>query len=143
MQLMRPDLSIDKRAVAPVVHPGEEAVFTLDVRNDGLYPAAPTIVDTLPEKLEVSGASATVPATISVTNKIVTATLDSPLLWGASARVTVTATVQTALERDYFKNEAVVGGSGLEAIPHNNQSSAGVFFNVTHGVFLPAVQKIQ
>ncbi|MCI0395408.1 MAG: C25 family cysteine peptidase, partial [Chloroflexi bacterium] len=132
MQLMRPDLELQKSALQTQAEPGDQVDFVLEVTNNGLYPGRTVITDTLPAGLSFVSATASVTTTINnVGNDVMVELLfgDDPvnqgMPWGGSATITITAGVGT-VGAGLITNEALAGSPGLEIVPGDESDTASI-----------------
>ena len=143
MQIMRPDLALQKTAAQTLVAPGDPIDYTITVTNDGLYPTAPTVQDTLPAGLSYVNATTSLPANINVNGQSITVTFLDPLESGATATIQLTTNLSSGYSGNSITNVASVSGAGgLDSNPNNNQDGATVFTSTgsLNHVLLPFVK---
>ncbi len=137
--LMRPDMEIEKTALGGSAEPGEQIDFTLQVTNNGLYPATPTVVDQLPAGLSYVAHTADVPVTVNISGNTITFSFNQPLAYGAAGTITLTTLLDAAYLGEMITNSATVTeNTGYDALPGNNTDAAMVFVN-TNDLFLPVI----
>ncbi|MCA9875340.1 MAG: DUF11 domain-containing protein [Anaerolineales bacterium] len=140
MQLYRPEVSLNKTAQQSSVELGSTAVFNLHIHNNGIYPAKPTITDTLPSGLAYVSATASVPYAVTTNGNNVFFSLETGLAQGESAMITVTTTAVAV--QSPATNVAVVQTPGNDLNPANQTSSAAVsIFQDLFEVYLPNIIK--
>jgi uncharacterized repeat protein (TIGR01451 family) len=133
MQLMRPELSLNKTSLQATAEPGDTVEFVLAVANDGLYPSQVTITDTLPTALNYVSVESTVTTTVSTAGDNVIINLvygsgptDQGMAWGESAVITLTTQVDPAAGDGMVTNLALLGMHGLDISPGDESDTAQV-----------------
>ena len=94
------------------VYAGDEAVFNLVIRNDGLsVNNGITLTDSLPQELQYQAYTATVPVTLTVSGQPLQFALADPLASGENAAITITTTIAADVV-GLLTNTAIVQGEG-------------------------------
>jgi uncharacterized repeat protein (TIGR01451 family) len=131
MELMRPDLTIDKSALDTSGSPGDTAEFTLEIANLGLYPSHVVVTDTLPGDLNYVSFQSTLATTATIIGNDVVFNLqfgndllNAGLPRNESAIITITTVVDNSATNGPVTNSAVVGGFVLDINPSNNSDTA-------------------
>ncbi len=131
MQLMRPDLTIDKTSIDTIGSPGETAEFTLDIANLGIYPSHVTVTDTLPAGLDYVSFQSSLSTTATLIGNDVVFNLqfgNDILNAGLTRNETAVITLTTVVANDAISgtvtNSAAIGGFGLDTVPANNDDSS-------------------
>ncbi len=142
MQLFRPDLSLDASAAPGSVTRGETVTFTLEIQNQALYPAHPTLTSTLPDGLEFGGvfATASISETVNPETGLIVVDVVSSVPENGSVTVTITATVSGDAEAGPVLFDAVVDSPSLDLnlADNSDQVSVNIFVEIME-VYLPAI----
>lgn len=103
--------------------PGQYVTYNFTVANAGpnIEPGAVSIIDTLPAGLTYQGTSAG--WACSATGQVVTCTRAGSLGVGASAALTLTASVDSTIQSGTITNTATVGGQSIDSNLLNNSAS--------------------
>lgn len=131
MDMMRPNLTLNKTALDSSGEPGDTAEFVLDISNLGLYPSQVVVTDTLPADLNYNSFQSNISVTDTIIgNDIVfklqfgTDILNAGLPRNESAVITITTQVDGSAQSGTVFNGAVAGGSGLDTMPSDNSDTA-------------------
>ncbi|MEH3052403.1 MAG: isopeptide-forming domain-containing fimbrial protein [Patulibacter minatonensis] len=140
------DLSITKTVDRTAAQVGDVLTYTLVARNDG--PSAQTgvaVSDTLPTTLQLAGAPTTTAGTCAVVGQNVTCTVGG-LASGATATVTIRATVRASASATTVGNTAQISGTRFDPTPANDTTAAATTtvgpaadLAVTHTVDRPSL----
>jgi uncharacterized repeat protein (TIGR01451 family) len=122
------DLQISKTSDVTRVSPGDRVVFTITVRNNGPSTAERLVVtDTLPPGLGLTASSASGEGFVCTVTGAVARCSRSTLANGASAVVTVTATVGTNVTGGQeLTNRAAVSTATLDPTSANDSATRAV-----------------
>jgi uncharacterized repeat protein (TIGR01451 family) len=140
------DLRLSKSVDRASANVGDTLTYTLTARNLG--PSAQTgvaITDTLPTSLQLSGTPTSSQGSCSIVGQTVTCALGG-LANGATATVTIQATVRASASNTTVQNSATVSGGRFDPDPANDVSpvvsttiAPAADLAVTHTVDLPAL----
>jgi hypothetical protein len=130
MQLMRPDPHLTQQLLtAGSIDPGDEVQFRLQISNEGLYPALPTVVSALPPSLTYISAESNRPLTVITDTATVSMALtygdafpDKGLPYGETAVITLTLQVAPTFSGPTVLS-SVVETPGLPITPGANQAT--------------------
>ena len=126
MQLFRPDLSLNMSVSPGTAEPGDTIIFTLDVSNEGLYPAYPTINLDLTQDLDYINATSAAPINSIISGTHVIIDLLESLPEGDSISVTVSARVNTTGQEINITNQGLVHNPSLDLNPNDNSASTSI-----------------
>ncbi|HSH04961.1 MAG TPA: C25 family cysteine peptidase [Anaerolineae bacterium] len=96
MQLMRPNVSIDKTVAQPNATIGDTLDYTLTINNNGIYAPLTTITDTLPSGLDFINATSNTTITVNQQNQDIIIQVNDHIPWQESITINLTAQVNNA-----------------------------------------------
>lgn len=126
MEVMRPDLVLDKQTVSPTVaNPNDLVTFGLTLENAGIYPSPATLTDTLPNGLNYISYTASAPITVTNNGNQIILGLDSKLAFNETVWVTLTTQLDGSFTGpSLITNTATSAGPGLDLqLPNNSDIS--------------------
>ncbi len=140
------DLRLAKSVDRASANVGDTLTYTLTATNDGPSSATGTaVVDTLPTGLQIAGTPTASQGACTVTGQTVNCSIGT-LASGATATVTILATVRAAASATTIGNVASVSGSRLDPDPANDTTTSttttvapAADLIVTHAVDRPSL----